>query len=325
MSSMRILIIDDNAAHSELAARRLMKENWEVSVTDQPDPKPEFKNYDFILLDYSMPHLSGLDVLKGLRDLDITTPVILLTGHGNEIIASEAIKQGAYDYVVKDTQLLYLERLPSVIREAKSKHELIETNRFLINELRRANERLQTMTFTDEITGLHNYRFIRKQLDAELKRSTRYSKPVSLCVIDIDYFKNINDLNGHPVGDAALKELAEILKESTRTVDIVGRYGGDEFVIIFPDTLLVDAVRLCERIRKTVSERSFVFGGRTVSFTLSIGLADFDPVRRKTPEALLEAADRCLYQAKKTGRNRVASLLRIVEKKSDEERQSTQP
>lgn len=314
---MKILIIDDNAAHSELAARRLMKEGWEVFVTDQPDPKLEFKNYDFILLDYSMPHLSGLDVLKGLRDLDINTPVIMLTGHGNEIIASEAIKQGAYDYVIKDTQLLYLERLPSVIRESKSKHELIETNRFLINELRRANERLQTMTFTDELTGIHNYRFIRKQLDAELKRSVRYSKPLSLCVIDIDFFKSINDTHGHVVGDSALKELAQILKESTRTVDIVGRYGGDEFIIIFPDTILADAVRLCERIRKAAAEKTFDLGGKTIPFTLSIGLADFDLVRRKTPEALLEAADHCLYQAKKTGRNRVSSLLRILEKRDE--------
>ena len=270
-----------------------------------------------------MPHLSGLDVLKGLKDLDITTPVILVTGHGNEIIASEAIKQGAYDYVIKDTQLLYLERLPAVIRESKSKHELIETNRFLINELRRANERLQTMTFTDELTGIHNYRFVRKQLELELKRSIRYSKPLSLCVIDIDFFKSINDTHGHAVGDAALKELAQILKESTRTVDIVGRYGGDEFVILFPDTLMIDAVRLCERVRRNVEERSFVFGSKTLKFTLSIGLADFDPVKRKTPEALFEAADRCLYQAKKMGRNRVSSLLRIVERKPDES--SAQP
>jgi diguanylate cyclase (GGDEF)-like protein len=316
---MKILIIDDNSAHSELAARRLMKEGWEVFVTDQADPRPDFKNYDFILVDYSMPHLSGLDVLKGLKDLEITTPVIMLTGHGNEIIASEAIKQGAYDYVIKDTQLLYLERLPSVIREAKSKHELIETNRFLINELRRANERLQTMTFTDELTGIHNYRYIRKQLEAELRRSLRYSKPLSLCVVDIDFFKAINDTYGHGIGDAALRELSQILKDSTRTVDVVGRYGGDEFIIIFPDTVLVDAVRLCERIRRQVSEREFSLDGKTFRFTLSVGIADFDPIRRKSSETLLEAADRCLYQAKKSGRNRVSSLLRIVEKKAEEE------
>lgn len=315
---MRILIIDDNAHHAELAARRLMKEGWEVFVTDKSDPRTEFKRYDFILVDYSMPSRSGLDVLRGLKELEITTPVIMLTGHGNEIIASEAIKQGAYDYVVKDTQLLYLERLPSVIREAKSKHELIETNRFLINELRRANERLQTMTFTDEMTGISNYRYIRKQLDSELKRAARYKKPLSLCVIDVDFFKKINDTYGHSVGDAALKEVARILKENTRTVDVLGRYGGDEFVIVFPDTELSDAYNLCERIRNAAADQTFNCTGKKIRISLSIGLADFDLVRRKTPEDLLDAADRCLYQAKRAGRNRVAAAPRLVEKRDSE-------
>src|SRR4051812_2200240 len=130
--SMRILIIDDNSHHSELAARRLMREGWEVFATDRTEIDSSWKSYDIILLDYSMPSRSGLELLKAVRESEIQAPVILLTGHGNEMIASEAIKQGAFDYVVKDTQLLYLERLPSVIREAKSKHELIETNRFLI-------------------------------------------------------------------------------------------------------------------------------------------------------------------------------------------------
>lgn len=311
---MKIIIVDDNPHHSELAALRLAKEGWSVDVTDKPDPYEQFFDYDLIVLDYSMPHISGLDVLKTLKVKEINTPVVLLTGHGNEIIASEAIKQGAYDYVIKDTQLLYLERLPSVIREARSKHELIETNRFLINELKRANEKLQTMTFTDEMTGIHNYRYIRKQLDNEVKRASRYGKSLSLCLIDIDYFKRINDLHGHPVGDDTLREVAKVLKEETRNVDIVGRYAGDEFVIIFPDTTLNDAVRLCERIRRRVSDHSFESHGQTVGCTLSIGVADFDGQRRKTSDALLEAADKCLYQAKRAGRDRVNSLLRVVDK-----------
>jgi two-component system cell cycle response regulator len=314
---MRILIVDDNTAHSELAARRLMREGWEVSVTDKPEPDESFKNYDFLLLDYSMPLRSGLDVLKILRDMEITTPVIFLTGHGNEMIASEAIKQGAYDYVVKDTQLLYLERLPSIIREAKSKHELIETNRFLIQELRRANERLQKMTFTDEMTGIYNYRFMIRQVETEVQRALRYSKNLSVCVIDIDSFKEINDHFGHPAGDAVLKELASILREATRTVDFVGRYAGDEFIIIFPDTPLADAVRLCERIRSKVSEHQFFANERILSCSISIGVADFDGKRRKTSDALIDSADKCLYQAKRAGKNRVFSSLRILEKKSE--------
>lgn len=313
---VRILIVDDNPNHSELAARRLMKEGWEVSVTDNPEPDDTFKGYDFILLDYSMPKRSGLEVLKLMREREINAPVVFLTGHGNEIIASETIKQGAYDYVVKDTHLLYLERLPSIIREAKSKHDLIETNRFLIQELRRANERLQKMTFTDEMTGIYNYRFMSRQVDQEIQRALRYGKPLSVCVIDIDFFKRINDDFGHPVGDAVLKELAQILKDSTRTVDYVGRYAGDEFLIIFPDTILADGVRLCERIRANVEEHTFKAQDRVIAVTVSIGIADFDIKRRKTSETLIEGADKCLYQAKKSGRNRVSSSLRVVDKKT---------
>lgn len=312
---MRILIVDDNPNHSELAARRLMKEGWDVSVTDNSEPDESFKEFDFILLDYSMPKRSGLEVLKALREKDVNAPVVFLTGHGNEIIASEAIKQGAYDYVVKDTHLLYLERLPGIIREAKSKHELIETNRFLIQELRRANERLQKMTFTDEMTGIYNYRFMTRQLDSEIQRCVRYTKPLTVCVIDIDHFKKINDHYGHPVGDTVLKELSQILKECTRSVDFVGRYAGDEFLVIFPDTDMADAVRLCERIRSRVSEHAFMAQERFLNATVSIGVADFDLKRKKTSEALIEAADKCLYQAKRSGRNRVFSSLRVLEKK----------
>jgi len=320
---MKILIVDDNAHHSELASRRLTRESWDVSVTDRPEPDESFKNFDFILLDYNMPKASGLDVLQKMKDLDIQTPVIFLTGQGNELIASEAIKRGAYDYVVKDTQLLFLDRLPGIIREAKSKHELIKTNRFLIQELRRTNERLQKMTFTDEMTGIFNYRFVKRQLEIEVQRAHRYEKPLSICIIDIDHFKDINDQYGHQTGDQVLKEVARILTQSTRSVDFVGRYAGDEFVIIFPDTSLQDAVRLCERIRKTVADQVLSAQEKTFHVSLSMGLADFDSKKRASAETLLEASDLRLYQAKRAGRNRVYSTMKVIDSKKDAAELST--
>ena len=317
---MRILIVDDNAHHSELAARRLMREGWDVTVRDRPEVDDTYKNFDFLLLDYSMPQRSGLEVLKKIKEKHIQTPVIFLTGHGNETIASEAIKQGAYDYVVKDTQLLYLERLPSIIRESKSRHDLVESNRFLIQELRKANERLQRMTFTDEMTGIYNYRFMQKQLETEIQRSVRYAKPLSLCLIDIDHFKHINDEHGHPGGDVVLKELAKILNNATRSVDYVGRYAGDEFLIIFPDTLLADAIMLSERIRKMVEEHVFTANGKRLQTTICVGVADFEPKKRKTSATLVEAADKCLYCAKHAGRNKVFSMLHSVGKAKTSEK-----
>jgi diguanylate cyclase (GGDEF)-like protein len=307
---MKILVVDDNAHHAELTLRRLRKEGWEVETTDHPEPSESFHHYDFLLLDYNMPQMSGLDVLKRMKELEILTPVIFLTGQGNEFIASEAIKQGAYDYVVKDTQLMYLDRLPNVIREAKGKHELIETNRFLIQELRRANERLQKLTFTDEMTGIYNYRFIKKQLDVEVQRAQRYGKSLSVCLIDIDLFKQINDQFGHPVGDDVLKHIAATVQQSVRSVDFVGRYAGDEFVIIFPDTQLSDAVRLCDRIRKLLADTAVKSHGKSLHITISMGLSDFDPEKRQTTELVLEDADKRLYQAKRMGRNRVFSIVK---------------
>lgn len=306
---MKILIIDDNAHHAELAACRLEKEGWKVSITDDPEPRPEFHDFDFILLDYSMPRASGIDVLKKIKEMEIRTPVIFMTGHGNELIASNAIKLGAYDYLVKDTQLVYLERLPSVIREARSKHELLETNRFLIQELKKANDRLQKLTFTDEMTNIYNYRFLMNQLEVEVNRALRYKKPLSLCLIDVDFFKQINDIYGHPAGDATLRRVAQILMDTVRSVDFVGRYAGDEFLIIFPDTSIVDAVKLCHRIRNRVFEEEFRIKNEKVQLSLSIGVSDFHPVERATPERLIEAADACLYRVKQKGRNAVESTI----------------
>lgn len=308
---MKVLVIDNNAHHAELAKHRLEREGWEVETTDEPRSDEALNDYDFILLDYSMEQVSGIELLKSIKEAGVRTPVIFVTGHGNEIIASEAIKLGAYDYVVKDTKLVYLDRLPTVIRESKSKHELIETNRFLIQELRRANDRLQRLTFTDEMTGVYNYRFLSNQLSKEVQRAERYGKPLSVCLVDMDEFKQINDQYGHPSGDAALKKVSMILQETVRSVDFVGRYGGDEFVIIFPDTKIEDALAFCERMISRMSEEKIKLGNREVSLKLSIGVADFHPTERNTVEKLMEAVDQCLYRVKRSGRNKVESTLNL--------------
>ncbi|TVQ77662.1 MAG: diguanylate cyclase [Bradymonadales bacterium] len=314
---MKILIIDDNAHHAELAANRLKQEGWAVDHIDRVENLSNPDDYNFVLLDYHMPVKNGIEVLRLLKEKSVKAPVIFMTGHGNEVIASEAMKLGAYDYVVKDTKLVYLDRLPSVIREAESKHKLLETNQFLIHELRKANDRLQRLTFTDEMTGAYNYRFLKSQLDTEIKRAERYSKPLSVCIIDVDFFKQINDEFGHPGGDATLKKVAKILNETVRTVDFVGRYAGDEFLIIFPDTELQDAMSLCERIRQAVVSEPITFENGEVCVSLSIGVSDFHPTRRETADRLVAAADRALYLAKKAGRNRVESVVRPVSSKRE--------
>ncbi|HSG06311.1 MAG TPA: sensor domain-containing diguanylate cyclase, partial [Nitrospiria bacterium] len=160
---------------------------------------------------------------------------------------------------------------------------------------------------TDELTGLYNHRHFRKQLNLEINRAERYRRPVSLMMIDIDYFKLYNDTNGHIKGNEVLKSLGGILKEGSREVDIVARYGGEEFAIIMPETAKKEARALSERVRKKVE--SFKFPKTTKlpekKLTVSIGTASF-PANAASGFDLIEEADKMLYQAKNTGRNRVS-------------------
>lgn len=167
-----------------------------------------------------------------------------------------------------------------------------------LTELQRENKELKRMSLTDELTGLHNYRYIQKQLHIEMQRALRYSKSLSLCILDIDHFKKMNDEHGHPAGDAILKSMGPLLKNSIRSVDFVGRYGGDEFVIIFPVTSLKNVIPLCERIRKIIEKHC--------SLTVSIGVTSFNPKKHSSGTHLLEAADQRLYRAKKLGGNQIS-------------------
>jgi diguanylate cyclase (GGDEF)-like protein len=166
------------------------------------------------------------------------------------------------------------------------------------------NERL---AFSDPMTGIYNYRYFKKKLEEEFNRAKRYSKPLSIIIIDIDFFKFFNDNYGHQQGDLVLKEVADILKKKVRTVDTVARYGGEEFVIILYETDIKHAVKIAERIRKTVETTEFenrVNKGETLRITISVGVASLnDDV--KSISDFIDYADACLYKAKNSGRNRV--------------------
>lgn len=159
---------------------------------------------------------------------------------------------------------------------------------------------------TDALTGLQNRRAFEDNLKIEQQRAKRYGKDFSLLLLDIDHFKKVNDTYGHIAGDAALKTLASILEQQTRDIDSVSRFGGEEFVIVLPETGESGAMVVAERIRKTVSNTPFTLPDeRNIKVTISIGIASY-PLCTKYPESLLEQADRALYLAKDAGRNRVA-------------------
>ena len=169
----------------------------------------------------------------------------------------------------------------------------------------RLREELRSRAETDPLTGVANLRRFRQAVEIECMRFTRNHLPLSVLMIDFDYFKDVNDRHGHPVGDAALRIVAQLLLLSLRKTDLLARYGGDEFSILLPETPLSGAEIIAERIRQTVCQKPFVADGCLLQVSVSIGVASHQNESEATPEILLKKADRALYQAKALGRNRV--------------------
>ncbi len=163
---------------------------------------------------------------------------------------------------------------------------------------------MANMATQDGLTGLHNHRSFHERLAAECDRVHRHPAPLSLLLLDLDHFKQINDTHGHPVGDAVLRRIAVTLRETIRTIDVAARYGGEEFALILPETDEAGAEHIGERIRKEVAHSQFLLGETVILVTVSIGIAAF-PRHGRTKEELLAHADQALYSAKQQGRNRV--------------------
>jgi diguanylate cyclase (GGDEF)-like protein len=180
--------------------------------------------------------------------------------------------------------------------------DTLDSERCTCQTTRRALNRL---VMTDALTGLYNRRYLMEHLAQELNESDRYGTPATCLMLDIDNFKSINDSYGHPFGDFVLTRMARVITNTVRRADIAGRYGGEEFLIIMPRLAPEEALVLAERLRVAVGAQPFLYKGRSVPLTVSIGLAGYRrlPAARRNGAALIEAADQALYTAKRSGRN----------------------
>ena len=240
--------------------------------------------FDVMLLDMSMPAISGLEVLRQVTQAFEELPVIIVTGHGSIEVAVESMQAGAADFVTKPVPAAVLHlRIQKALEHARTRR----------------------LASTDGLTGVYNQRTFQERLSQEIARADRYSRPLSVLMIDVDHFKVYNDTYGHPQGDIVLQNLARLLQEMSRTSDTVARWGGEEFAIILPETDSVGAQkigqRLCEQVERYPFPGQELMPGGTL--TISIGVATYASASRK--EVLLQAADTALYTAKREGRNRV--------------------
>ena len=303
----RILIVDDHEDNIELLRARLAARGYAIDTAmDGEQALASVANAppDLILLDVMMPRIDGFEVVRRIKS-DRTLPfipIILQTALDSTEHKVEGLDAGADDYITKPINFAELEaRVKSMLRIKALQTALEERER----ELSELNGQLLQMAQTDALTGLDNRRYLEERLEEMFGHSRRLQEPLAVVMCDLDRFKSVNDTYGHQAGDAVLKQLARILKGEAREIDRVGRYGGEEFMLLLPGTVLDAAVTFAERVRKAVETHTFTFDGGTLKRTMSCGVAAWPHPRIEDCDALVKAADDALYVAKETGRNRV--------------------
>jgi two-component system, cell cycle response regulator len=299
-----VLIADDDPVSRRLLQVSLGNAGYRVDaaadgaealrVLNQPD-SPRL-----VILDWLMPGMDGVEVCRMVR-ASAGEPyqyIILLTAKGHQTEIIEGLEAGADDYITKPFDL---QELKARLRAGKRILELQE-------QLVSAREQLRIQATHDSLTGLFNRRAIEEALDREATRCRREKKPVGVILADVDHFKLINDTYGHQAGDAVLQEIARRMSASLRAYDSVGRYGGEEFLVVVPGSDLAAAAELAERLRQGIAAQPVSTDSAMIPVTVSLGVA----VSVDQPgglEDLLRRADEALYAAKDRGRNRVETAL----------------
>jgi len=319
----RILLVDDEAENLR-ALERTLRDRFElVSVSEPYQALQEIERCDFavVVSDQRMPGMQGTELLARIGAKKPLISLIILTAYTETQEILEAINRAEiYRYVVKPWDN---RELISTIQQAVDHHRLLKRNQELIQnlrekeqelerlvesrtaQLREANEKLNELAMTDPLTKVLNRRAMFQKMEEEIERSKRYRHPLAAAMIDVDHFKLFNDREGHLCGDEALRRIAQAFSSSIRRTDILCRYGGEEFLLMMPETSMDAAVEICERLRVAIEKMEFQ-GQKNSSccFTISVGVSGFYK-DGGTAESLIQAADRALYEAKQSGRNRV--------------------
>jgi diguanylate cyclase (GGDEF)-like protein len=286
-----ILVVDDRESNRQLL--RDMLEGVGHRVVSARDGREAFAaaladRPDVILLDVKMPGMDGFEVFTQLQALSetATIPVMFVTAnYTEEQDVLHGLEIGAYDYLVKPiSRSLLLARVAVMLR------------------IRRSQERLRQLSMIDDFTGLFSKNYVVRRLADEMLRTQRRDAALSVAMIDLDDFRICNDTFGHQFGDEVLKRVAAALEANIRLHDSIGRYGGEEFLIIQPETSEREAELLIEALKQKVAEERFYGEGRELSVTFSAGIAEWD--RRMSAEQLIGAADGALHAAKRAGNNK---------------------
>lgn len=291
MDIKTILIVEDELLFAKNLAQKLQKLGYKVikivssgegAIKQITKDKP-----DLILMDIAIKgHLNGIETAKTIQET-YHIPVIYLTAYGDDDTLNKVFETQAYGYIIKPFKD---QELKAILQIAFKQYEY--------------NQKLEKQATTDPLTGVFNRRQFFDLAEKEIARSLRYHEPFSLLMIDIDHFKKINDTYGHSIGDEIIKNVAKTIFNNLREVDLIGRFGGEEFIIILSKTELKDAVLVAERLRLKIESSSIKSADQIIKCTVSIGIGTYQENDQNIID-IINRADECLYCAKNQGRNQV--------------------
>jgi two-component system, cell cycle response regulator len=298
----RILVVDDRKVSFERLVMMLGGDNH-VDVESDPNGalfRAAEGNYELLIVSLGLENFDGLRLSSQLRSLERTRnlPILAIADGDDNGRLARGLEIGINDYLVRPIDKNELQaRVRTQIRKKRYTERLRDNVQLSIEA-----------AITDGLTGLHNRRYMESHLAALVEQASARGKPLAVLVLDIDFFKSVNDTYGHDAGDDVLREFAIRMRKSTRGIDLACRYGGEEFVIVMPETDMAVAATVAERLRRRIATEAFPIeqGKKSIEVTISIGLASLETAD-DTAANLLKRADQALYRAKRDGRNRVVA------------------
>ena len=307
---MKVLVADDDALMRLLLSRVLAASGYEVILAANGQEAWELLQTkdapSLAILDWVMPGIDGVELCSRVRSRKDCPYVyiLLFTSKNKQQEILRGLDAGADDYLTKPIQIAELQaRLRVGKRIIGLQHQLLE-----------AYESTQFQASHDPLTSIWNRRAILRLLESQFAKTEREKKDLAVLLIDVDHFKTVNDTYGHLQGDIVLLEIARRMSSALRTYDLIGRYGGEEFLAIVPDCSIKDAATVGERLRRVIADTPIDVNGSPLSVAVSVGAAAGTKVSVESESQLLQAADKALYEAKQAGRNcvKTAETLSIV-------------
>ena len=310
---MNILVADDEVSIRNLVGGLLEDDGHTVTLAENGEDALEKFNVDWheiVFSDIRMPKMTGIELLAEVKKINESTQFVIMTSHASIDNSIAALKQGAFDYIIKPFEDLDI--IIDTANRAIANLSAIREQQYLLNTLSRQNAELgdlnkkfRELAIRDGLTGLFNHRHAQWRLNEEFERAKRFKRNLSVLFMDVDHFKTFNDTHGHQAGDVVLQTIGEILGDTTRDSDVVARWGGEEFIIIAAETNEEQACRLAEKIRMAIAEHAFAHAEEQPlgMVSLSVGVATLAESTSDV-DVLVRLADNAVYCAKDNGRNR---------------------